>query len=84
MIPRRFAQLDVFASGPFTGNPLAVVLDASVAQWLIGSGRIATPYVAAQGQALGRRGRVHVDAADGELWIGGRSPVAMSDSITLP
>ncbi len=25
---RRFAQLDVFDSGPFTGNPLAVVLDA--------------------------------------------------------
>ena len=27
MRPRGFTQLDVFASGPFTGNPLAVVLD---------------------------------------------------------
>lgn len=25
---RRFAQVDVFSTGPFTGNPLAVVLDA--------------------------------------------------------
>ena len=26
--PRRFAQVDVFASRPGTGNPLAVVIDA--------------------------------------------------------
>ena len=26
---RRFAQLDVFATGPFTGNPLAVVVDGA-------------------------------------------------------
>lgn len=24
---RRFQQVDVFASGPFSGNPLAVVVD---------------------------------------------------------
>ena len=24
---RRFAQVDVFAAGPFTGNPVAVLLD---------------------------------------------------------
>ncbi len=26
---RRFAQLDVFATGPFSGNPLAVVVDGA-------------------------------------------------------
>src|SRR5690349_5170790 len=27
-MPRRFAQVDVFGSGPCSGNPVAVVLDA--------------------------------------------------------
>ncbi len=54
-----------------------------VAQWLTTSGRLATPYVAAQGQAVGRRGRIHVDAADGELWIGGRSTVVVTGTVTV-
>lgn len=56
------------AEDPVTGS-----LNASAAQWLIGSGRAAAPYLASQGTKLGRRGRVHVDRDDdGEIWIGGQ------------
>ena len=43
------------AEDPVTGS-----LNASLAQWLLGSGRLDAPYVATQGTALGRAGRVHV------------------------
>ena len=55
------------AEDPVTGS-----LNASVAQWLIGSGRATAPYVVSQGTALGRRGRVQVTTdEDGQVWIGG-------------
>lgn len=69
------------ASGSIREDPVTGSLNASIAQWLTASGRIDAPYVAAQGQVLGRRGRIHVDAADGELWIGGRSTVAVSGTL---
>jgi PhzF family phenazine biosynthesis protein len=72
------------AAGAVREDPVTGSLNASVAQWLTESGRLTAPYVAAQGQAIRRRGRVHVDAADGELWVGGRSTVVISGSITLP
>ena len=62
----------------FMGTPQGIVedpvtgsLNASLAQWLIGAGALPNSYVAAQGTALGRRGRVHVQSVDGEVWIGG-------------
>ncbi len=53
-------------------DPVTGSLNASLAQWLLGSGRATAPYVAAQGTALGRSGRVHVTQdADGAIWVGG-------------
>lgn len=46
-------------------------LNASVAHWLIGTGRAPAAYVAAQGAALGRAGRVHVLRDERGTWIGG-------------
>ena len=52
-----------------TEDPVTGSLNASLGQWLIGSGRLRSPYVAGQGSALGRSGRVHVsqdnDGQDG-------------------
>jgi PhzF family phenazine biosynthesis protein len=48
------------AEDPVTGS-----LNAGLAGWLIRTGRASAPYVAAQGTALGRTGRVFVDQ-DGE------------------
>src|SRR5690349_11749622 len=53
-------------------DPVTGSLNASVAQWLLGTGRASAPYVAAQGTALGRAGRVHISAdEDGGVWVAG-------------
>jgi PhzF family phenazine biosynthesis protein len=69
------------ATGAIREDPVTGSLNASVAQWLIGTGRLRSPYVASQGTALGRSGRVYVEAADGELWIGGDVTVTITGSI---
>jgi len=67
------------AEDPVTGS-----LNAALAQWLIGAGLAPQRYVASQGTALGRAGRVHVarDAA-GEIWIGGASVTCVEGSVLL-
>jgi PhzF family phenazine biosynthesis protein len=63
--------------GTLVEDPVTGSLNASLGQWLIGSGRITSPYVAAQGTALGRAGRVYVSPAeDGTVWVAG-------DTLTL-
>ncbi len=52
-------------------DPVTGSLNASVAQWLIGAGLAPARYVAAQGTALGRAGRVHVVQDGADVWIGG-------------
>jgi PhzF family phenazine biosynthesis protein len=53
-------------------DPVTGSLNAGLAQWLIGAGLAPSRYVVAQGAALGRAGRVHVQRADdGTIWVGG-------------
>ncbi len=59
--------------GAIVEDPVTGSFNASAAQWMIGSGRAEPPYVAAQGTALGRRGRIHIDQDDQGIWIGGRT-----------
>jgi predicted PhzF superfamily epimerase YddE/YHI9 len=60
-------------------------LNASLAQWLLATGRAVAPYVARQGLAVGRDGRVHVstDAAGG-VWVGGGTVTCLAGSVELP
>lgn len=58
-------------TGAIREDPVTGSLNASVAQWMIDSGRVTPPYIARQGTAIGRRGAIHVSAAEGDLWIGG-------------
>jgi PhzF family phenazine biosynthesis protein len=54
------------AEDPVTGS-----LNAGLGQWLAG-GELPSQYVASQGTALRRRGRVHIEKdADGTVWVGG-------------
>ncbi|WP_291382807.1 PhzF family phenazine biosynthesis protein [Demequina sp.] len=69
--------------GPLREDPVTGSLNASVAQWLIGSGRVTAPYVARQGARVGRDGRVQVTEAEGEFWIGGRTAVTVSGSVGI-
>lgn len=67
------------AEDPVTGS-----LNAALAQWLIGSGRAPRHYVAAQGTALRRAGRVNVEQVDdGTLWIGGDSVTCIEGRVAL-
>lgn len=55
-------------------DPVTGSLNASVAQWLLGSGRATAPYTASQGTRLGRTGRIQVTRDDdGTIWIGGNT-----------
>ena len=55
-----------------TEDPVTGSLNAALAQWLIGSGRAPESYLAAQGTAMGRAGRVHVMREGDDIWVGGR------------
>jgi predicted PhzF superfamily epimerase YddE/YHI9 len=58
--------------GEIVEDPVTGSLNASVAQWLTGAGVVEPPYVASQGTAMGRAGRVHVSRdTDGAIWVGG-------------
>ncbi len=69
------------AAGQVREDPVTGSLNASVAQWLLGSGRVEAPYVAAQGTVIGRRGRIHVAQEAGDVWVGGRSTIAIAGTI---
>ncbi len=67
------------AEDPVTGS-----LNAALAQWLIGAGLAPERYVAAQGTALAREGRVHIErGADGTIWVGGASVTCIDGQVTL-
>ncbi len=61
-------------------DPVTGSLNAGIAQWLAGS-RLPSAYVASQGTALGRRGRVHVER-DGEVvWVGGDAHTLVAGTV---
>jgi len=67
------------AEDPVTGS-----LNAALAQWLIGAGLAPDRYVAAQGTAMGRAGRVHIEREGSEtIWVGGGSVTCIDGQVTL-
>jgi PhzF family phenazine biosynthesis protein len=52
-------------------DPVTGSLNASIAQWLFGAGLVKTSYVAAQGTALQRAGRIYLAQDGDEVWVGG-------------
>ncbi len=83
------AQWELRAFFPKDGatveDPVTGSLNASVAQWLLSSGQATAPYVAAQGTALGRRGRAHITQdEDGTIWVGGGTVTCISGQVELP
>jgi PhzF family phenazine biosynthesis protein len=74
----------VIEDGGYWEDPVTGSLNAGVAEWLLGCGRLTAPYVARQGTALGRSGRVHVSRDDdGMVWVGGQTRTVLSGSLTL-
>jgi PhzF family phenazine biosynthesis protein len=64
-------------------DPVTGSLNAGLAQWLIGAGLAPPSYVAAQGAALGRAGRVHVQQQGPDIWIGGDVVACVSGTVSL-
>ena len=79
-------QFEVRAFVPGLGvreDPVTGSLNASLAQWLIGAGLAPPSYVAAQGAALGRAGRVFVQQQGADIWIGGDVVACISGTVDL-
>jgi PhzF family phenazine biosynthesis protein len=59
-------------NGTTREDPVTGSLNASLAQWLLSTGRARAPYTARQGTAVVRRGRVRIEVDDeGQVWTGG-------------
>jgi PhzF family phenazine biosynthesis protein len=70
--------------GATVEDPVTGSLNASLAQWLLRTGRAGAPYVASQGTALGRSGRVHVSRdPDGTIWVGGGTITCVAGEVEL-
>ena len=75
---RFFAAAIGINEDPVTGS-----LNANVAQWLIGTDRAPAAYVAAQGTAMGRAGRIHVRRDADGTWIGGDVAACIAGTVLL-
>ena len=80
------AALEVRVFGPDLGfheDPVTGSFNAAAAQWLVGD-VLPASYVAAQGSALGRRGRVHVETTDdGTTWVGGDTLTTIHGTVVI-
>jgi PhzF family phenazine biosynthesis protein len=61
-------------------DPVTGSLNASIGQWLAGD-RLPSSYVAAQGTALGRAGRVYVEKAGDTVWVGGHAATTIKGTV---
>ena len=72
------------ALGGVGEDPVTGSLNASLAGWLLAAGHATAPYVASQGAALGRRGRVHITRdPGGTIWVGGSTTTGVTGSAEL-
>ncbi len=71
------------SSGAVFEDPVTGSLNASLAQWFLGSGQATSPYVVSQGTVLGRRGRVFIEQVGDDIWVGGDTTTCVSGSVAL-
>jgi predicted PhzF superfamily epimerase YddE/YHI9 len=70
--------------GSTVEDPVTGSLNASLAEWLLRTGRASAPYVASQGAALGRSGRVYLSRdPDGTIWVGGGTVTCVTGRVEL-
>jgi PhzF family phenazine biosynthesis protein len=86
--PGSAAAFEVRAFFPKDGatveDPVTGSLNASLADWLLRTRRASAPYVASQGAALGRAGRVHVTRDEGgTIWVGGGTVICIAGEVEL-
>jgi PhzF family phenazine biosynthesis protein len=70
--------------GSLVEDPVTGSLNASLAEWLLRTQRVSAPYLARQGTALGRAGRVRVSQdPDGTIWVGGGTVTCVAGEVEL-
>jgi PhzF family phenazine biosynthesis protein len=70
--------------GAVREDPVTGSLNASVAQWLLASGRASSPYIASQGTCVGRTGRIAIDRdTAGTVWVGGKVQTLFSGTCSI-
>ena len=75
---RAFCAGEGMPEDPVTGS-----LNAGLAQWLIADGHAPARYVASQGTAMGRAGRVSIEQIGADIWVGGAAVTCISGQLTL-
>ena len=65
-------------------DPVTGSLNAGLGRWLTDNGWCPDDYLAAQGTALGRTGRVRVHREAGTIWVGGRVTPVVHGTVDLP
>lgn len=76
------ADVEVRAFDNLNEDPVTGSLNASLGQWLAGT-VLPEQYVAAQGTAIGRRGRVHVRRVGEAVWVGGDTRTTVRGEVAL-
>ncbi|HEX5919901.1 MAG TPA: PhzF family phenazine biosynthesis protein [Nocardioides sp.] len=67
-----------FAEDPVTGSA-----NAGLAQWLIGTGALPSIYTSRQGSAIGREGRVRLEAVGDRVWVSGDAVTRIVGEVDL-
>ena len=78
------AEFEVRAFVPDMGvpeDPVTGSLNASIGQWLMETGVAADRYVASQGTAIGRRGRIRLTKEGDRLWVAGATRTSVSGTV---
>ena len=70
--------------GSMREDPVTGSLNASLAQWLLASGRATAPYVTSQGTRLGRVGRPRIERdREGTIWVRGNTVTSIQGEIDI-
>lgn len=73
-------------SSGMTEDPITGSLNAALAKWLVSQGRLNDSLISAQGQKIGREGRVFVkliNRDDGKITIGGDTQILIAGHVLL-
>jgi len=76
-------EVRAFVGGGNFEDPVTGSLNASLAQWLIGAGLAPPAYIAAQGTAMGRAGRVYLEREGETVWVGGDVAACIDGEVDL-
>jgi PhzF family phenazine biosynthesis protein len=81
------AAIEVRAFFPKDGStvedPVTGSLNAALAGWLERTGRVTLPYVASQGTAIGRAGRVHLSRVGDDILVAGSTVTSVVGEVEL-